>query len=407
MWNVESSLKFSEDLKSQVDKSIEAFLTRKDLGFLNPRATMNAINDCEKQKDFFMNKDKIFVIGVGGSSLGTKALCGALKPEWQSKIQFLDNVDSMTIDDILNSTEDFSKVAWIICSKSGSTIEVTSLYDYCYEWVNKKHNYSIVNNTACVTEEKSSQIYNFAKANRCVLLDMPKSVGGRFSAFTNIGLYPLSFLNIDLKSVLTTYEKTLKVHDQLSVMVCHLWSTLQNQTSSLYSFQYCDRMFYWGLWLQQLWSESLAKNETKNKSTALPVATFVPCRGASDQHSVLQQLIEGVEKKSACFYLVEDSFKSEVSISNSHFENSLMKGRGLGELLKVEAQATIQAVQESGSPTLVFGAEALNESSMTELMLLWMLTIGVLGELAQIDAFNQPGVESGKIIARRVLGQPD
>ena len=189
--------------------------------------------------------------------------------------------------------------------------------------------------------------------------------------------------------------------------VGHLWSSHQNQEFNFYSFQYCDRLTSWGLWLQQLWSESLAKATTRNNTQASQVATFIPCRGASDQHSVLQQIMEGPEKKTVCFHQVESSQAGQLKMSQSHFSNSIMDDRSIGQLLSVQANATEQAVRERGVSTMVLKTKDLNETSMGYLMMSWMLAIGALGELLDINAFDQPGVESGKVITRRVLSQSD
>ncbi len=189
-------------------------------------------------------------------------------------------------------------------------------------------------------------------------------------------------------------------------MASQLWASHKRGEHSLYSFQYCDRLHDWGLWLQQLWSESLAKKISRDGQPAAAVATIVPCRGASDQHSVLQQVIEGNEKKFVCFHQVASSERSRVNIESSLFETSLLVGSGVGRLLQVQAEATEQAIRESQSGTMVLKTSELNEESLACLMMAWMLCIGVLGELLNIDAFNQPGVESGKVITRRVLSQP-
>ena len=85
------------------------------------------------------------IIGLGGSSLGTKAMIEALcSVEEQERFFFLDNVDSHTVDQWIESTQNFAEWGFIVCSKSGGTLEVLGLYDYCYTAVKKKHNVSII-----------------------------------------------------------------------------------------------------------------------------------------------------------------------------------------------------------------------------------------------------------------------
>lgn len=407
MWTIESPMNLDEKRREELSRVRTQFLNRDDLGFFQLNRFRESVDECKKVSSFFENKNHIVVIGLGGSSLGTKAICEALWPfSWREKVTFFDNVDNYTIDHFLNSNRNFEEVGWILCSKSGSTIEVTSLFDYCASFLNPK-GINIVKNSIVVTEKKASPLYDFATQSHVPVVEMPRDVGGRFSVFTGIGLLPLSFLSFDFDKAMQGFKKALDSESELLELVSALQQAIEEKTVALYTFQYCDRLLHWSLWLQQLWSESLSKSKKTNGKPAPMIPTLVPGRGASDQHSVLQQLIEGAEKQFCVIHQVASSEKGEAKISHSQFENSLMVGKSLGELLRVEAKATAQAVREAGVGTIVLSTEDLNESSMAYLMGHWMLVIGLLGELLEINAFNQPGVESGKSIARRVLSQSD
>ena len=237
------------------------------------------------------------------------------------------------------------------------------------------------------------------------MLSMPQNIGGRFSVFTNIGLFPLSGLSVDLQGLLRGYKQGLLDKESILKLTSFLYQGILDHRVSVYSFQYRDSLKEWGLWLQQLWSESLSKATQLDGATALALPTVVPCRGVSDQHSVLQQVIEGIEKKYACFHLIED-VDTGLTIQESHFENSLMLGKSLGRLLDIEARATRESMDLAGVPTILLATSQKSAESLAYLMTLWMVSVGVLGELMNLDAFNQPGVESGKVITRRVLARP-
>jgi glucose-6-phosphate isomerase len=201
------------------------------------------------------------------------------------------------------------------------------------------------------------------------------------------------------------FEDCLSEKELVIELATHLMASVQRGDQSFYFFQYSDQLTQWSLWLQQLLSESLGKKQTRDSKKAPRFPTVVPCRGASDQHSVLQQIIEGPQKDFCCFHRVESSEASINKITQSLFSESLLIGKSPGELLGVEAEATQKAMTESQIPTMVLKTKKIEEDSLGYLMAAWMLSTGVLGEMMNINAFDQPGVESGKSIARRVLSQ--
>ena len=117
--------------------------------------------------------------------------------------------------------------------------------------------------------------------------------------------------------------------------------------------------------------------------------------------------MEGREKKLACFIRTPGSEKGQYKIEKSIMGHDLMMGKNIGALLAAEADATEQALNEAQINTLRLTCEKMDSSEMTQFMVLWMLVVGTLGEAFDINAFNQPGVESGKLIARRVLSGSD
>jgi glucose-6-phosphate isomerase len=407
MWKLTSSLAMNKESQYQkIEKAYRLLIENDNIGFKDIETINDSLKSTEQYKETLQKFEQIVVVGLGGSSLGTKAICDSLyNDQWNSKIYFLDNIDAVTTDQFLSKIKSPEKLGWILCSKSGSTIEVLSLFEYCHAFIKENHNFSIIQQSVVVTETKESPLYNFAMTHNRPFFSVPFKVGGRFSVFTAIGILPLHFLNFDVVKAKKGFEAILKN----SEIVCQLSHFLyqSRHASSFYSFQYCNQLSQWSLWLQQLWSESLSKKLKNNGDKASAISTFVPCRGASDQHSVLQQIIEGHESKIVGFHRVKSSEKSRLVIKECLFKDSLMFNKNIGELMQVELQATQQAVQNSGIDTFTLTTEQLNEESMSYLMGLWMLTVGVLGQVMEINAFNQPGVESGKLIALKNLSALD
>lgn len=406
MWNFQTTRSPDDSTQKQVQQAIEALLNRQDLGFFNLDRIKTAVTEVEKVSQPLAGYQNLVVIGLGGSSLGAKTLVSSLVgPERQGQIHFLDNVDSHSLENWLNRQASPETIGWVLCSKSGGTLESLTLYDFCSQYFAKS--FDIAKNTIVISEDKSSLVTEFARENGCPQLTIPLDIGGRFSVFTPVGLLPAAFFGLSGEKFLKGCEKALANRQRLTQVVSTLWQSHQRQELIFYSFQYCDRLNTFGLWLQQLWSESLGKAKKRNGEDADVVATIVPCRGASDQHSVLQQIIEGPEKKYVCFHRVASSEKGKTVLETTRFKDSLMLKRSVGELLGIQAEATEKAVFQSQAGTMVLKTEELSEETIGELLMLWMLVIGSLGELLDINAFDQPGVESGKVITRRVLSQVD
>ncbi|MCJ8277971.1 MAG: hypothetical protein HRT44_01325 [Bdellovibrionales bacterium] len=408
MWSLKAKQTSDKAIRSYMEKSYEQLLARTDLGFKDKDLMQLCASECRQLTSFYQGKEKMVVVGLGGSSLGAKALCEALYPtEWQKKMVFLDNVDSDSVDSFLASVDEPKKLGWIIISKSGSTVEVLSLVDYCHNFFESQHNHSVKDNMVVITEEKESPLKNFANQNDVPSLPVPKNVGGRFSVFTAVGLFPLGFMGFDFDKSIVGFNKALENKSLVIDLATQLYSSIGREEYNFYCFHYSDRLTQWAAWLQQLWSESLAKSQDRKGNEGPIVSTLIPCRGASDQHSVLQQVMEGREKKLACFIRTPGSEKGQYKIEKSIMGHDLMMGKNIGALLAAEADATEQALNEAQINTLRLTCEKMDSSEMTQFMVLWMLVVGTLGEAFDINAFNQPGVESGKLIARRVLSGSD
>ena len=113
--------------------------------------------------------------------------------------------------------------------------------------------------------------------------------------------------------------------------------------------------------------------------------------------------MEGAEKKFIWFLRVSDSEKSGGSVKGPFHHLTSMGERPLGGLLEVFAQATQESLASEGTSSLTLTMERLDEKSLGALFMTLMLTVGALGEALDINAFDQPGVELGKRLARQLL----
>ena len=128
------------------------------------------------------------------------------------------------------------------------------------------------------------------------------------------------------------------------------------------------------------------------------------CRGAVDQHSLLQQVIEGATKQDDLDFQQKPSTSSFFRSPENLFpELEILKEQGLEQVLEAEIQATYQALVESEVSVLQIEVDSIRSESLAAVFQVFELLIGCLGEVLDINAFDQPGVELGKQIAKEIL----
>ena len=175
--------------------------------------------------------------------------------------------------------------------------------------------------------------------------------------------------------------------------------SLERQEWVTVFWTYVQRLEVLGHWFQQLWSESLGKATTRNGELAPRVSTLLPLVGP---HSVLQQLHDGFNDKFILF-IREKPRRGEAIKSDFGDALSFMSGRTLGELLSAECDATVRALHDKNVGSAVIEMPQASPTVLGELLMGLQLVVATLGEYLNVDAFNQPGVEQGKLLAREIL----
>jgi glucose-6-phosphate isomerase len=160
---------------------------------------------------------------------------------------------------------------------------------------------------------------------------------------------------------------------------------------------YADRLERFTRWYVQLWAESLGKNGIGTT----PVAALGPV----DQHSQVQLYLGGPR----------DKFFTVVSVAAAglgpHIDADMAKlagepglgGKTIGDLVAAEARATAETFASNGCPVRTLHIAKLDEASLGELMMHFMLETIIAAHLLGVDAFDQPAVEEGKLLAKKYL----
>jgi len=352
----------------------------------------------------------IVVIGIGGSSLGVRAVDALLRYKNRSKreLLYLDNADPIQIHEVISRLSKETTL-FVVTSKSGSTIETTSIFKTVINHFDLDLDGADRDRIIAVTDEGSS-LGAFADFHGIRQFNLPSNVGGRFSVLSAVGVVPLILAGYDMRAIL---EGAGRMRDAffageerhiLDKAACYTASS-----ASLYHinvlFSYSSELDPFTKWYVQLWGESLGKKNAQGERTGL---TPVGLIGSVDQHSFLQLIIEGPKNKSVTFLKIkdfEDSLRIPEMSLHSLEMTDFVNGHTYNELINKQCDATRESVEQSGVLTDMIVMESIDEKNIGALIMYYQLLTSVSGALLGINTYDQPGVELGKkILVKKFTG---
>jgi glucose-6-phosphate isomerase len=348
-------------------------------------------------------------LGIGGSALGPISLLSALSDRVRSGIRFhfMENPDPL---DWKSTIATLNPATTLVCAvtKSGTTFETIAQLLLAIEWLGRER---LTTHLVAITDPTKGDLRAFATETRIQTLHIAPSMGGRFSVFTPVGFFPAALAGLSVtdfilgaKQVRDYTEKTALERNPLFILAHDLLRHAAKRPIHV-CMPYSTRLRSFGTWFAQLWGESLGKNG----KGFTPVAAV----GATDQHSILQLLRDGPDDKLTLFITI-DRLDDEVciprlsAISNAAGYPSfkLLEGHTLHELLNVEYRATSLVLTKQNRPNATLALDRLDERSMGALYFAFSTLTAVVGTLWEINPFDQPGVEEGKVYTRESLSQP-
>ncbi|MDA3907899.1 MAG: glucose-6-phosphate isomerase [Sulfurimonas sp.] len=352
-----------------------------------------------------VKQTNIVVIGIGGSTLGTYAIYKFLKHSktLSKHLYFLETTDPIDIKSKVEAI-DLNDTLFIVISKSGTTIETVSIFKYINSLVKCDKN-----NTLVITENDSKLNY-YAKTNNIKTFEIPKDVGGRFSVFSAVGLLPLAIVGIDIDALLAgtkeihdSFFQRKKVYNRL-LKKARFFVEYKNNFNINVVFSYSSRLEGFNKWYIQLWGESLGKVDINSTRQGL---TPIGIIGPIDQHSFLQLIVQGRRDKTVTVIKVDD-FDSDLKIPHIKLDGleelDYIDGLEFSSLIKSQADATIESINNLNDiPCDVITIDGVSEKAIASLMYEYELLTSICAKFMYIDAYNQPGVESGKIILKDKL----
>ncbi len=407
MWTLTHTTK--KDESGFLDKAhagLQALKQRKEIGFLQLGKRENLWSSSEvRGRELRKSYHDLAVLGMGGSSLGGRSLMQSLR-KWDSaqNVTFIDNVDADFFWKWLRSHKNLQDVHWVIVSKSGNTIETLTMAEFVEQHLRVSGFKKLAATSTVISEPRANPLTNWARKEGVPILEIPQDVGGRFSVLTPVGMLPAAFYGLDVERIRSGVEWAYEQDELIARLAAQSLMSFQREEWISLFWAYADGLRDFGLWTQQLWAESLGKALDRSGAKAPRASTPMSAVGSSDQHSILQQVMEGTRDKFVWFFRVEQSESAGPTLERGLFEGqSLMHGKTMGELLAAEAVATRQALEHQKVQSLTLQTQSLSEESMGALFMIMQLVVGSLGEALGINAFDQPGVELGKVMARDIL----
>ena len=326
------------------------------------------------QKFFSVN-----LIGIGGSSLGSKAIYNFLGHKVKKKFIFIDSLnqfDIKTKKDTLN----------LIISKSGNTLETIANINF-YTKKNQKNIF--------ITEDKKSYLTNLAKKLKAEIISHNNYIGGRYSVLSEVGMLPAELMGLNSSKFrqLNSLIKKKIFTNLLVSNVSNILDLIKRKKTNSIILNYDDSSYDLFFWYQQLVAESLGK---KSKGL-LPIISNMP----RDNHSMMQLYLDGPKNNFyTLFFVKENSSKkiNNIEMLNTH---SYLKNKSINSIKQAQFDATQRVFKKKNIPFRSFFISKKDEKTLGELFSFFILETILLGKAMDINPYDQPSVELIKVETRK------
>jgi glucose-6-phosphate isomerase len=410
-------------VKAMKTKRANGGMDWRDLPYNQTEIVKDITNYVDSVKDGF---ESFVVLGIGGSALGPIAVQQAInhphynelsreKRNGYPKLYVVDNIDPEKLPALLDII-DIKTTLFNVVSKSGGTSETMSQFMIIKAMLEaelgiegaKKH-------LICTTDAEKGVLRPIAEAEGYKSFIIPAGVGGRFSELTPVGLLPAAMCGIDIAGLLAgaAFMDDVCQEDDVFKNPAFMYATLQYfamQRGKNISIimPYADTLKYIGDWYAQLWAESLGKKFNTAGEEVFVGQTPVKALGVTDQHSQVQLYAEGPKDKVIAFMGV-DTYRSELTIPElySDIPNlGFLGGTTHNKLIQTEKMATEYALLKANQSNMTITIPEVNEFTIGQILYFFEVATGFAGELLNINAFDQPGVEEGKNATYAMFGRP-
>ena len=330
----------------------------------------------------FKNNSNFRIIGMGGSSLGTKAIYDFLKDKINKNFEFIDNLNPS------NKKKSKKNFVNLVVSKSGNTIETIVNFNTLVK--NKEKNIFI-------TEKKNSFLYLLAQKLKADIVHHNNFIGGRYSVLSEVGMLPAQLMGLkpnNFKSFNNLVKNKNFINNLISNVSSILYFSQQKKFNSII-INYDQKSESIFKWYQQLVAESLGKK----KKGILPMVSVMP----RDNHSVMQLYLDGFNNNFFTFFNVNE--KKSLRINNNLVlkSQSYLKNKNISQITFNQKKATENVFRKKNIPFRSFTIQKRDEKTLGELFTFFILETILLGKCLNLNPYDQPAVELIKKETKKLL----
>ena len=394
----EALMKRALEIREYLKEDKEDFTGWVNWPYNMPSAWMD---DMKKAAEDLRSKcDKLIVIGIGGSYLGSAAVIEALggsKPGCPELV-FAGNNMSGYYHAGLKEVVDNNDVCLCVVSKSGGTMESRLAFSILKDWMYEKYGKEeTAKRIVAVTDPKKGILREESDKEGYVTFEIPGNIGGRFSAFTPGIMFPLAVAGADIDAFV---QGTRDIADDEA-----FWKEALGYAAVRYAlleagkkieiFEYYDpSLRLIGEWCKQLFGES----EGKDGKGLFPASlTF-----STDLHSMGQFIQQGTP---IIFETIFNVVNRDKDVMVPESAGPELAGRSLNDINAMAVKGVMAAHAKADVPMIKIDVDKIDEYTLGQFLYFLMMTCAVTGKLMGVDPFNQPGVEDYKQEIRNLLGQ--
>ena len=386
-YSIDKILETSKDVKSSINEiknNIEGNMYLKHESFCYLPFDENQLIKIIEFKKEFGNKElkKIYVLGIGGSIQGTKAIYEIVKNTKELiDTEFIDQIDSEKLHKTLKSLDKLNDKEYLvfIITKSGTTTETLYNFEVIKEFLS-------LTRVVVITEE-NSHLVSICKSKKIHHLVIPKKISGRFSVFSYVGLAPLAIAGVNVVKLLEgAMSQVNSVFDEDENFSAQAAAIKFLSKKIIHENLYPNRHFgELGKWEKQLFNESLGKT---NSAPFTSFGNFF-----LELHSSLQYYLNSKNIFINTLYVKEEK---PVLVKECDFLSKNFNSSETEEVNKAIFSSVIKEFEKNQIPTISIELHDFKENEIGNYMQFKMLEVYFLAKFLDINPFDQPEVNSYK-----------
>jgi glucose-6-phosphate isomerase len=403
----------------------------KDVGFMElPYNRELADGICAKAEEIRARCRNFAVLGIGGSALGTIAAHGALNhafhnvlpdghPERKGapRLFVLDNIDPSLMQAFLDLVgDDLQYTVFNVITKSGSTAETMSQFLWARDTL-RRGGLDARRHIIATTDPDPSRsvLRRIADAEGYDTFPIPANVGGRFSVLSAVGLLSAAVGGLDVHALLdgaAAMDERCRATgvdaNPAALYAAALYLLYQKGKPISVLMPYGNALRRLAEWYCQLWAESLGKRDGLTEKDVFVGPTPVGAVGVTDQHSVMQLYQDGRFDKVLTLIEIDDPLPGNplpICQGDSEGELAYLAEHTFTDLLGAELKATRCALRDKQRPNLTVRIPRVDERALGELFMFFEYAVTYSGCLYDVNTFDQPGVELGKVYTYGLMGR--